>query len=72
MPELRWVIAQILEKKWHRQEAILALMAMPLEYLKEIDLQEFEYFIVIANSSDAYDYKISPGFQELLNEASQP
>lgn len=49
-----------------------ALMAMPLEYLKEIDLQEFEYFIVIANSSDAYDYKISPGFQELLNEASQP
>ena len=49
-----------------------ALMAMPIEYLPEIDQREFEYFLVLAADNGDYEYKSSAGFKALLNEALQP
>lgn len=49
-----------------------ALMAMPIEYLPEIDQSEFEYFLVLADDNGDYEYLSSPGFKALLNEALQP
>lgn len=44
-----------------------ALMAMPLEYVSEIDLQDIEYFLVLASDENGFDYKVSPGFEAMLN-----
>jgi thiamine biosynthesis lipoprotein len=49
-----------------------ALMAMPLEYISQMDRKEFEYFLVLAADNGDYEYKISPGFQAMLNVALQP
>lgn len=49
-----------------------ALMAMPIEYLPEIDQKEFEYFLVLAADNGDYEYLSSTGFKTLLNESLQP
>ena len=49
-----------------------ALMAMPLEYISQIDQKEFEYFLVLAADNGDYEYKTSPGFQAMLNVTLQP